>query len=53
MSLAGFYYFFRRAGRENGAAAGSALWAKVDKVVGMLQDIKVMLDDEDRIALIH
>ena len=48
-----FGNFFRRAFRNNGAAAGTAFRAKVDNVIGLQDDIEVVLDHKGGIALIH
>src|SRR5690606_18784863 len=41
-----------RAGRDDGAAPGAALRSEVDDVVGRLDDVEVVLDDDDRVALV-
>ena len=46
-------HLFRGAGADDGAAAGTAFRAKVDQVIGNLNDIQIVLDDQNGIALIH
>ena len=41
-----------RALRDDQAAAGAALGAHVDDPVGRLDDVEVVLDDDDRVALV-
>lgn len=43
---------FRGAGNEDFTAAATALWAEVDNPVGRLNDVQVMLNHHDGIALI-
>ena len=45
-----FRHFFRRAGGHDGAAAVAALGTHVDDIVGGLDHIEVVLDDDDGIA---
>ena len=35
------------------AAAGAALGAKIDDVIGDLDDVEIVLDDEHRVARVH
>src|SRR4051794_33385338 len=43
---------FRGTGRDNLSAASAALGAEVDDPVGSFDDVEVVLDDHDRIALV-
>ena len=43
---------FRCAGGDDLAAAGTAFWSEIDDPVGGLDDVEVMLDDHDGVALI-
>ena len=45
-----FGHLLRRAGRDDQAAAGTALGAEVDDIIGPLDDIEVVLDDDDGVA---
>ena len=40
-------HLFRGAGADDGAAAGTAFRAKVDQVIGNLNDIQIVLDDQN------
>ena len=42
----------RRALRDDGAALVAAFRAKVDDVVGDFDDIEIVFDDENRVALV-
>ena len=42
-----------RADRDHLAAAVAAFWAQVDDLVGHLDDIQVVLDDQHAVAGIH
>lgn len=46
-------YFFWCAGGDNHATADTAFWAQVDDVVSRLDDIKVVLDNQNRVAVVH
>src|SRR5713226_3614561 len=43
---------FRSPHRNDPAAAGAALGAEVDHVIGRFDDVQIVLDDDDRIALL-
>ena len=43
---------FGRASGKNGAAAATTVGTKVDEVVGALNDVEVVLDDDDGVAFI-
>ena len=43
--------FLRRAGRDDEAARVASLGAEIDDVIGALDHIEIMLDDDQRIAL--
>ena len=43
---------FRCARRDDPPAAGSALRSQIDHVVGRLDHVEIVLDDDDRVALI-
>ena len=43
-------HLLRRTGDHNGAAAVAPLRAKVDEVVGALDDVQIVLDDEHGVA---
>ena len=45
-------YRLRGAGHHQSAAAGAAFGAHVDDPVGRLDDIEVVLDDDDGVALV-
>ena len=45
-----FGHLLRRAGRDDQAAAGTALGAEVDDIIGPFDDIEVVLDDDDGVA---
>ena len=45
--------FLRCASRDDLAAAGTAFGAEVDDVVGGLDDVEGVFDDEDRVARIY
>src|SRR3984885_15052573 len=47
------HHIFRRALRDDGAAARTALRAHVDDPVRCLDHIQVVFDDDYRIALVH
>ncbi len=51
--MAGFVFRhdFRRAGNQDAAAAAAALGAEVDDPVGRLDDVQVVLDDDDGVAV--
>ena len=40
-------------GNEQLPAASSSLWSHVDDVVGQFDDVEVVLNDDDRVALIY
>src|SRR5690606_24301185 len=44
--------FLWRAGGDDLAAAGAALWTEVDDVVRVQHHVEVVLDDDDRVAAI-
>ena len=45
--------FLRRAGTDDLAAAASAFGSQVDKVVGSLDDVQIVLNDEHRVTHLH
>ena len=47
-----FHDFFGRAGGDDFAAARAALGAKINDVIGAGDEVEVMLNDENRVALI-
>ena len=53
IALLAFSYFFGSTGRKHLSSSSSAFRPHVDDVVGQLDDVEVMLDDNNRIALIH
>ena len=52
VALAAGGHLLGRAGKHQCAAAASALGPHVDEVVGHLDDVEVVLDDDDRVALV-
>ena len=46
-------YLLRCAGRDHGAAAVSALWTHVDEVVRGFDEVEVVFDHHDGVALLH
>ena len=47
------YHLFRGAGKQDLAAFTTAFGTHVDQVVGAFDDVEVMLDDDDGVALFH
>ena len=47
------YHLFRGAGKQDLTAFTAAFGAHVDQVVGAFDDVEVMLDDDDGVALFH
>src|SRR5438132_1685374 len=45
-------HFFRRTVGDNAAACRAALGPEIDHVVGRLDHVEIVLDDDDRVALI-
>ena len=41
------------AARDDAAAGGTALRPKIDQMVGAADDVQVVFDDDDGVALIH
>ncbi len=55
LSCVGGFYFrnlFRRALRDDGAALITAFRAEIDDVVGHFDDIEIVFDDENCVALV-
>ena len=52
VTVFGICYYFRGAGGKNLSAAGTAFWAKIDDPVSGFDDVQIVLDDHDGIAVI-
>ena len=50
VGAAGACDFFRGAGGDDAATVLAAFWSKIDDMVGALDDVEIMFDDEHCVA---